>query len=49
MSNRIKFVIGYHFVPTAFTFHYLADRINIVLAYLIACTIWGLILYEFKK
>lgn len=52
MKKNIKgwliFTIFYHFVPTALTFYYLTEHMNIVLAYVIACTTWGTILYLFK-
>lgn len=48
MKQYIKFIIGYHLVPTIGTFYYLSFYINPILAYIISCTIWGSVLYKFN-
>ena len=64
-QSWLKFVVFYHFVPTAATFYFLADYskkitalmsplwlwkiVGMAIAYIIACTVWGTVLYLFKK
>lgn len=44
----LRFVVFYHFVPTTATFYYLIKLIDPIVAYIIACTFWGTILYLIK-